>query len=100
MKSMKMDGQPYSEVKPSEPNPYPYGLRIHLDPQSMKMLGMKEPLEFGTKVMIQAKAVVCESMEREDESGESACMSIQITDLSLSAKGESDTAKSLYGDES
>ncbi|WP_343684012.1 capsid staple protein [Asticcacaulis sp.] len=67
-------------------NPYGYGLRLCLNPEQCKALGLTEPLKAGSKVNLTAVAVVMEATEEVDkpEGGETeARMSLQVTDLGL-----------------
>ena len=77
---------------------YPYGLRITLNDEAMKKLGMKEIPSVGSSKKIYAKADVVESSVMETaENGKSMRMELQITDLAFmdEAEGESPEEK-LY----
>ncbi len=92
----------------TEPMPtakYGYGLRIYLNDDQCEALGIKEPLRAGTKVTLQAIALVVtasESVEDDgDDTGPDISLSLQITDLDLKPQGvASNAATLLYGDNS
>lgn len=101
MKNMKrseseMEGKP--ETMACEPSPYPYGLCISLDEESLSKLGVEKLPQIGTKVLLMAKATV-ESVEaRATQEGKYRNMRLQITDLELSdAKPEKSAVETMYG---
>lgn len=80
---------------------YPYGLRIHLDEDTVRKL--KYSFAVGEDVMMTVKAHVKRVSTEEEEAGEgegdtSSCVELQITDMAVEAspKSSSDRANSLY----
>ncbi|MDD4913295.1 MAG: hypothetical protein PHP57_13460 [Sideroxydans sp.] len=83
-------------------NEYGYGLRIRLNDDQCEALGITSPIKPGTKVSINAVAIVhsaTESVEDDgDDTGNDIFMELQITDMELGATGSrKDTAAALYG---
>lgn len=81
---------------------YPYGLCIYLDEDQCEKLGIGKALKAGTEVTITAKAIVCsstESLSQElDEKGNDVSLSLQITDMGVTAGGVvRSAADMLYG---
>lgn len=93
--------QAAKETLVSERARYPYGLRINLDPESVKRLGMEDMPEVGKKMVMLAKVeVVNISKENERDDQEEYSMGLQITDLAFE-KGEEkgdDVAQAFYGE--
>jgi hypothetical protein len=80
---------------------YPYGLRIDLDSDMLKKLGIG-PMPVGTEVMVMAKAKVISSSSYESEGDKprESC-GIQITDMDINVAGSdasSNAASKLYPD--
>lgn len=103
MKSMVISTEEKKEMaSPSvvrETSKYPYGLKIHLDEDSYKKLGMQGTPTVGQKVMILAQAEICDvhSNKYEGDVAEIS-VSMQITDMDVkSAEKETSTAEKLYG---
>ena len=72
---------------------YPYGLRINLDDDSLKKLGITELPEVGTTMTLQAQVEVVSVSQHESDNGKHRDMSLQITDMELDAPRD---AKNLY----
>lgn len=107
MVSMKTD-EGAEAVSPDsyKPNPFGYGLCIHLNDDQCEALGFKSPLAAGSAVMLRGVAVVVraeQSVEMDgDDKGPDVCMSMQITDLEVTPKGgrsAADLAAVMYGPE-
>lgn len=99
MVSMKVEEDHYECC---EPNQYGYGLSLYLNEERCEMLGIKTPIKPGTKVTINAMAVVImatESAELDgDDKGNDITINLQITDLELTGtKAGVDAATALYG---
>lgn len=79
-----------------QPN-YPYGLRIHIDPETYKKLGLKD-CQVGDKLELEGYGVVM-SVNAEEVKGDvkEYSVGIQITDLSVS-KEEKSAESVIYGD--
>jgi hypothetical protein len=76
---------------------YPYGLRIHLEPEVVQKLKMKMPA-VGEKFELTGMAIVKSvSAETEREGKERISCSLQITDLEVLKK--SNASKKLYGED-
>ena len=79
-------------------NPYPYGLEISLDEESMKTLGIN-PLPVGSKVEFKASAKVTSVSEHEREGSKKfENMSLQITDMYINKDSDEDVAGRFYGE--
>jgi hypothetical protein len=96
MKSMKLTkSESTDEAMPVEANhdapAYPYGLRLELNDESMKKLGLEELPEVGETMMLTAKVVV-ERVSQNDtkDGGKRQDMSLQITDMEISEGKEKD----------
>jgi len=104
LKSMK--SKP-SEVKEEiaesrmEEEKYPYGLRIHLDSNSIENLAMKELPKVGDSIMVFGKATISGVHESESMGGKkNRSVDIQITDLALeSEKSKKSPEEVIYGDD-
>lgn len=100
--SMKTEGEP--DLSPSSPK-YSYGLCISLDDDQCEALGIKGTIKPGTQVGIQALATVTRATEEIEEptEGEDAptdiYLTLQITDLGLSAGQGGSAATTLYGED-
>ena len=69
----------------SKPDPYPYGLRLHLDKDELKKLGIKELPDVNDTFHIMAVAdVVGTSRSLYKDSEESSGIDLQITMMTLS----------------
>ena len=84
------------------PSTYPGGLTIYLDDDQCEKLGITKGMKAGTQVSLQAIAVVTsstESLDRDaDGGGNDINLSLQITDLGISAQGAlKNAASALYG---
>ena len=90
MKSMKREYKSELAAVPDRPkDDYPYGLCLHLDKDSLAKLGFKEALEVGTKVKIEAMAIVQSSSEHESIFNKDCSNGIQITDMNLKVSKDS-----------
>lgn len=79
---------------------YPYGLRIHLDPESFKKLGIEVP-EVGEKFLLHATVEVM-SVNAESYKGYEKKYScgLQIMDMELEeTEKENDAANAIYGED-
>ncbi|MBL4860747.1 MAG: hypothetical protein JKX96_07805 [Acinetobacter sp.] len=80
-----------------EENPYPYGLSINLDADTMEKLGI-DLMDVGSDVEFTASAKVTSISEQESEGSEkSQNMSLQITDMYIDKSHDSNVAKRFYG---
>jgi hypothetical protein len=81
-----------------KPN-YPYGLRIHIDPETYEKLGLKD-CQVGEKMNLSGVGVVM-SVNAEEVSGDEKeySISVQITDLQLEKEKKEKSAESIiYGE--
>lgn len=94
MADMEREEPKMAEYKEPE---YPYGLKISLQNESLKKLGLKELPEVGKKMMLHAMVECCAVSKYDSkEGGEVKSLELQITDMELgSAKKKSD-AEELY----
>lgn len=103
MKSMKLTKSEATDAMPTEAKQdapaYPWGLRLELNDESMKKLGMEKLPEVGATLTLHAKVKV-ERVSQNDsaEGGKRQDMSLQITDMDLgeSEKEEKPTEQKLY----
>ena len=66
---------------------YPYGLKVHLDHNSMKKMGMKDMPGVGSEVMMHSKAhVVGARAEKREGRDEERHVELQITHLGVHPK--------------
>ncbi|HHU2814409.1 hypothetical protein N3K64_04825 [Escherichia coli] len=78
---------------------YPWGLRLNLDNDTLKKLGVSMPA-VGTEIMITARAVVKATSTREDGNEKYQNADVQITDMSMDpaqAEQQKSAADTLYG---
>ena len=81
-------------------NRYGYGLQINLDDDQCEALGITKTMPVGTRVSVQAVGIVNRSGECLEADGKGVTVSVQLTDLAMTAQGKaSDAAKILYGDD-
>jgi hypothetical protein len=104
MIDMKMTAEEAKEQSTScdvERNPYPYGLRINLDDDALKKLGITTLPAVGSKLNFSAVAEVCSTSAYQDNGGEAeTSISLQITGMEVTSAGKSsdDAATLLYPD--
>lgn len=104
MESMKMTASEKKESSPEvampKQDPYPYGLRLELNRETIKKLGIELP-EVGEVLELRALAKVVSCHASQQEGGdEYASCSLQITDMEV--KAETDVkaiASRLYKDD-
>lgn len=102
LKSMKISSEDRQEMKtaaiaPEAPQ-YPYGLRLHLDTETLKKLGIENLPELGKEMSVVAIAKVCETSKSESEYGKNKCLGLQITELAVeSLSPKKDMAEEIYG---
>ena len=82
MKIVDMKCDPSREYQDNEPNPYPYGLRLSLDAESLDKLGITDLPPLGSKVAFYVCGEVCSTAESK-EYGDSKCMAVQIQQMAL-----------------
>ncbi len=68
---------------PSDGPKYPYGLRISLDDDTLKKLGLTELPAIDTKLVLTARAEVCSTSDYDSQSGSHRSLDLQITELAL-----------------
>ena len=78
---MARDPESYDAV-PMEPSPYPCGLRISLDEDALKKLGIDTMPELGAQVAFYVCGEVCSTSES-NEYGEHKCMGVQIQQMAI-----------------
>ena len=87
MKSMKLTKSESETSMPVEAKSdaplYPYGLRLELNDESMKKLGLEELPEVGETMMLMAKVVVERVSQNDTKDGKRQDMSLQITDMEI-----------------
>jgi hypothetical protein len=75
---------------------YPYGLSLSLSNEVLTKLGMTSPPSVGSKLLLAAMVEVTSNSQYENQEGKEANVSLQITDMELTATGKS-AAQRLYG---
>jgi hypothetical protein len=85
------------EAVPSgEMEPYPWGLRINLDEETLEKLGI-DALSVGSDVQFTAKAVVSDGhISESEENGKARSYSLQITHMDMAGKTSDSVAKEMY----
>lgn len=100
MTSMERSQESIKECAPvsCEQDKYPYGLRIHLDNDTLTKLGIKELPKVGDKFMIEAVAMVCDVHANQQDNGKvSKSMGLQICEMCCEPKTEKKSAsEKLY----
>lgn len=95
MTSMEKSQESMQSCQPvsCESDKYPYGIRIHLDDECVKKLGIKELPKVGDKMMIQAIAYVCDASEHMVEGkGTRKSIGLQICEMGVEAKSDKKSA--------
>jgi hypothetical protein len=102
MKSMKLTKAETENASPIEAKAaapqYPWGLRLELNDETMKKLGLKELPDVGEKMVLKANVVVESVSQNDTKDGKRQNMSLQITDMDLgeAEKSEEPAEKKLY----
>ena len=96
-KEAKTMGGPVEAIQ-DQPK-YPYGLRITLNDETLKKMGIKDLPKAGEKMKIYAAVDVAESAANDTmDGGKSLRMELQITDLAIMGEAEKEsTEKKIYG---
>jgi hypothetical protein len=69
---------------------YPWGLELRLEDESLTKLGVDaSSLSIGQKFTVTAYVEVTSTSLRKEQDGTDACVSLQITDMALDARGDS-----------
>ncbi|MFM7349505.1 MAG: capsid staple protein [Erythrobacter sp.] len=96
--SMKRDSE--GDCWGPDTNRFGYGLQLNLDDDQCEALGIAKTMAVGTKVTVQAMAIVVRSGECLEPDGKGVTVSLQITDMGLQAQGKmSNAAQMIYGDD-
>lgn len=97
-KKEKEDNMKAMEVDVNDSPQYPYGLRLHLDKETFKKLGLKSVPNVGEIFMIEAKANVDSVHQSERANGDDyISIDLQITEMELEGKKkEKSMASALY----
>ena len=97
MKMSKKEAQEEMQPTAADAPEYPYGLTISLDEESMAKLGITELPKVGATMTLTAQVSVCGTSQYSTQGGEDESnLSLQITDMELSAAARPDTASVLY----
>lgn len=102
MINMKMSAEEASEYSPtamSEAPIYPYGLRIHLDDDALKKLGMPALPAVDQTMMISCRVLVVGVSSNQTQGGDREdCVQLQITDMEIGPDNSGKSAaEKLYG---
>jgi hypothetical protein len=87
------------EGKTVERDDYPWGLRITLNDETLKKLGIALP-KVGSEMMLAGKVKVLSTSMREDGEDSYSSVEMQITDIGLmdgTAEPQKTAADTLYG---
>lgn len=98
--SMKLDKTQQKKERDIayEPPPYPYGLCLDLNDESLDNLGMETLPEIGEVYTLTANVTVTAVRSNATDAGQSRNLSLQITDMALEEGEVTDnTEKKLYG---
>lgn len=97
MKRAKRDNDS-DEMAMEEPD-YPWGLRVHLEDESLDKLDMDDLPAVGSKMTMMTTVEVTSVSQHEDSSddGERRNVELQITDMELTDAKPRDASKVLYG---
>lgn len=92
MHSMKMSKKEKKDSSPRAIGPgdgpsYPYGLRLSLNDDCLKKLGLKSLPKVGTKMHVMAMGEVCAVSQHESENHEDRHVEIQIHELGVDGDG-------------
>ncbi len=107
LRSMKIDPKEMEEqLKPksiTESMPaYPYGLRVHLDDDSLKKLGLDKLPKVGSSKYLGARVEIVSVSESESRNGDGGnkhrSVELQITDMGLDSDESTDAAETLYNE--
>jgi hypothetical protein len=102
MVSMKLSAkEAKAEVSPSamKAPEYPWGLRLRLDEEALKKLGIKDLPAVESTGEIYAKCYVSSASSSDSEGGgQHRSLELQITDLSLTPDKKTNAAKKIYGE--
>lgn len=79
---------------------YPYGLRIHLDNDTLQKLGITELPKVGDKFTIEAVAIVSDTHGSQREDGKvNNSMGLQICEMACSQSTKKSASDKLYDKE-
>lgn len=93
----KQEAKEYAGDASTQPE-YPYGLTLSIDDDTMKKLGQAAPPAIGSVVMVQARAIVCNTSQYATQSETESSYCLQITDMDLAQSQDTAAiAKSFYG---
>ena len=89
-KDMKVDRSSHHEgatLPDSDAPRYPHGLKLYLNEETLKKLGVKELPELGDKMMVDAVTEVVSVSEENDLYGHRRDVVLQITEMDLTSGG-------------
>jgi hypothetical protein len=86
-----------SDPDPADAPEYPYGLTIQLCDDDLAKLGITDIPEVGVVMELTAAVVVCNTSQYENQEGQDKSITLQITDMGLSASSGTSIADRLYG---
>jgi hypothetical protein len=98
MKMSKEEAKEQTEPTASDAPEYPWGLSINLNDDSLEKLGLLKNLPaIGSKILITALADVSTVSSYKTQAGEDeSSVSLQITDMQVSAAPSGDRTSTLY----
>ena len=83
MKINRANADSCNSCIPNDGPEYPYGLRICLNTDSLKALGIETLPDLGAELTIKAKVSVCGVCESKNLYGTDRNLDLQITDMEL-----------------
>ena len=86
-----------SEMPKMDAPEYPYGLRIRLEEDQLKKMGITELPKLEKEVELIAKGYISSVSSNESEYGSHRCVEIQITEMAFEPKKKSQS-ETLYGE--
>lgn len=91
----KLEATP--SVQPKGPE-YPWGLRLTLNNESLKKLGLTDNPKMGTVLHVDAVVEVCSvsSYEADSPKGESRSVDLQVTSMAIASADDDGAADKLY----
>lgn len=100
--NMKMDQEEMDEygssTMVSDAPEYPYGLKLDLDSEALKKLGINQLPAVGQKYSLMANVeVCCTSQYESQDAGMKSSMSLQITDMALGNSSAVSVGTKIYG---
>lgn len=85
-----------SEPAMAEGPEYPYGLRLRLETEDLKKLGLTELPDIGAGMMLVAEAKVCACSQSKALYGEQRSLELQVIAMKVKPSSKGDKAEGAY----